>query len=130
MTGFRAMLIDTDVLIDYFKGVSEAVDFIETHIDQVALSAITVAELYQGVRDGKERAALDSFISAVSVFSVTEEIGILAGLFRRQYKPSHGVGLADCLIAATAQGNHTQLITLNTKHFPMLESVSKPYEKN
>ncbi|EKD91792.1 MAG: hypothetical protein ACD_29C00373G0001, partial [uncultured bacterium] len=38
----------------------------------------------------------------------------------------HGTGLADAIIAATALHNELELVTLNTRHFPMLKTV-KPY---
>lgn len=123
------MLVDTDILIDYFKDLPEAVDFVEANIDQIAISSITVAELYQGVRDGTEREALDDFISAVRVLNIDLSIGKIGGLFRRQYKGSHNSGLADCLIAATANENRVPLKSLNTKHFPMLTDVEAPYPR-
>lgn len=123
------MLVDTDILIDYLKGLPEAVEFIEANIDRIAISSITVAELYQGVRDGLERQALDDFVSAIRVLDVDCLIGIAAGLYRRQYKPSHNLGLADCLIAATANQHHLPLMSLNTKHFPMVAIAEAPYAK-
>lgn len=124
------MLVDTDIVIDYLRDVPEAVDFVEANIDQITISAITVAELYQGVRDGAEREVLDVFLSAISVLDTCLSIGRNAGLFRRQYKPSHNPGLADCLIAATAVEHGIPLKTLNTKHFPMLKDVDAPYSKS
>ncbi len=123
------MLVDTDIIIDYLRDVREAIEFIETNIDQIAISSITVAELYQGVRDGAERDVLDVFLSAISVLHTDLSIARNAGLYRRQYKPSHNPGLADCLIAATAVEHGIPLKTLNTKHFPMLEDVDAPYSK-
>lgn len=123
------MLVDTDILIDYFRGIPESIDFVERELDQISVSVISVAELYQGVRDGRERTALESFLSAVTVLSTDFEIGKRAGLYRREYKGSHNTGLADCLIAATAAEQKIPLRTLNTKHFPMLRDVLAPYEK-
>ena len=42
------MLVDTDILVDYIKDLTDAVEFVEAHIDQIFVSAITIAELYQG----------------------------------------------------------------------------------
>jgi predicted nucleic acid-binding protein len=42
---------------------------------------------------------------------------------------SHNVGLADALIAATAESRQAALVTLNIKHFPMLANVVVPYQK-
>jgi predicted nucleic acid-binding protein len=39
------------------------------------------------------------------------------------------VGLADALIAATATQRQVPLVTLNRKHFPMLQDVIVPYHK-
>jgi predicted nucleic acid-binding protein len=124
------MLIDTDILIDYLRGHPSSVSFIEQHIDDLVVSAVSVAELYQGVREGHERTKLSRMISAFTVLPLTQEIAETAGLFRRDYRDSIGCGLADCMIAATASEHHLVLATLNDKHFRMLSSVTKPYTKS
>jgi predicted nucleic acid-binding protein len=124
------MLIDTDILIDYLRGHPSAVSFIERNIDDLFVSAVSVAGLYQGVREGHERTKLSRMISAFAVLPLTQEIAETAGLFRRDYRDSIGCGLADCMIAATASEHHLALATLNEKHFTMLGSVTKPYIKS
>jgi predicted nucleic acid-binding protein len=124
------MLIDTDILIDYLRGHPNAVSFIEQNIDDLVVSAVSVAELYQGVREGHERTKLSRMISALTVLPLTHEIAETAGIFRRDYRDSIGCGLADCMIAATASEHHLALATLNDKHFRMLSSVTKPYIKS
>jgi predicted nucleic acid-binding protein len=66
------LLIDTDVLIDYLRDQAEAVSYLESLTEPLLISAITVAELYAGVRDGMERAALDAFIRAFEIATVDE----------------------------------------------------------
>src|ERR1700722_11939301 len=124
-----ASLIDTDVLIDYLKGHSDAVSFIEENLSEAFLSVLTVAELYQGVRDGKERIKLARTLSEFSVLPVTQDIAERGGLFSRDFRKSHRSGLADCLIAATADSHGLSLITLNVKHYPMFEGLEAPYHK-
>jgi hypothetical protein len=121
------LLIDTDVLIDYLRGKQEAVDYVDNLTAPLFLSVITVAELYAGVRDGAERTKLDAFINAFSTVPLDREIGVTGGLYRRDYGKSHGTGLADALIAATARLHSLTLVTLNKKHFPMLTSIIVPY---
>jgi predicted nucleic acid-binding protein len=123
------LLIDTDVLIDYLRANSQAVDFLENLTQLLLISSITVAELYAGVREGKEKTALDNFISVFEVVPIDEKIATLGGLYRRDYGKSHGVGLADALIAATAKVKQAKLVTLNQKHFPMLTDLIIPYKK-
>lgn len=51
------------------------------------------------------------------------------GLYKKEYAPSHGVGLADALLAATAAAENAELITLNVKHYPMIEGLKPAYSK-
>ncbi len=124
------LLIDTDVIIDYLRGRAVAVAYLESVVEPMLISLITVAELYSGVRDGQERTALDTFIAAFTLVAVDESIAVQGGLYRHDYGKSHGVGLADALIAATAEAQGATLVTLNQKHFPMLASVVVPYVKS
>lgn len=123
------VLIDTDVLIDYLRGRAEAVSYLENLTGQLLISAVTVAELYAGVREGAERVALEQFVSAFQMVPVDDVIAAAGGLIRRDYGKSHGVGLADAIIAATAEVRKANLVTLNRKHFPMLANVIVPYQK-
>lgn len=123
------LLIDTDVLIDYLRGNYQAINYLEKLTELLFISSITVAELYAGVREGAERKALDIFICAFEIVPIDQEIAILGGLYRRDYGKSHGVGLADALIAATAQSKQAILVTLNQKHFNYLTKIIVPYQK-
>lgn len=124
-----AVLIDTDVLIDYLRDVPQAARFIEDDRPRCLVSVISVAELYAGVRDGEERQALDAFLSTFEVVPVDHAIAEIGGLYRRDYYRSHGVSLADALIAATASIRGASLVTLNRKHFPMISNIDVPYRK-
>lgn len=123
------LLIDTDVLIDYLRDRAEAVSYLESLTESLLVSVITVAELYAGVREGAERMKLDEFIRAFEIVPVDREVAIRGGLYRRDYMKSHNVGLADALIAATAESRQAALVTLNSKHFPMFANVVVPYQK-
>jgi len=126
--GDRLRPIDTDVLIDYLRGQPEAIAYLEGLTDPLLVSAVTVAELYAGVREGADRKALENFLIPFLVVPVDEAIARQGGLYRRDFGKSHGTGLADALIAATAELRHATLVTLNKKHFPML-TVLVPYQK-
>jgi predicted nucleic acid-binding protein len=38
-----------------------------------------------------------------------------------------GIGLGDCLVAATAEQLGLELATLNVRHFPMFEDLQPPF---
>jgi predicted nucleic acid-binding protein len=123
------MLTDTDILIDYLRGERESEAFVESNVNRICLSAITVAELYQGVKGARERGYVDALVSGFTILPITEEIAREAGLLCKQYRKSHGSGLADCLVAATALLHSLPLRSLNLKHFPMVEDAEAPYRK-
>lgn len=125
----RPLLVDADVLIDYLRGVPESVACLRSQADRVVLSAIVVAELYAGVKGDAEQETLDEVVSCWRVVPVTPEIARAAGLLKRDYGRSHGVGLADAILAATAQAEGADLCTLNVKHYPMLKGLRPPYTK-
>ena len=123
------LLLDTDVLIDYLHGQSDAVAFLRKSRRRLCVSAVTVAELHVGVRDDLERQVLDRFLELMEVVAITPDIARQGGLWRRDYGKSHGTGLMVALIAASAEMSGCTLATLNEKHFPMLEAVLVPYRK-
>jgi len=123
-----SLLLDTDVLVDYFRGRFEALAFLRARSEPILISTITVAELYAGLREGEERRGVERFLDVVEVIPVDAAIARKGGLYCRDYGPSHNVGLADALIAATAEVHQAKLVTLNARHFPMLE-VEVPYCK-
>ena len=125
----RPILLDTDVLVDFFRGREKAVAFINTYNACIILSSIVVAELYAGVKGDAEQAALKDFVSLFRVVPVTAEIGRAGGLYKRDYGKSHGVGLADAILVATAEAENAELKTLNIKHYPMLKGLRPAYSK-
>jgi len=125
----KRLLLDTDVLIDFLRGQPQAVQLLEDTDCEFHVSAVSVAELYVGVRDGREREVLDQLMGLLRTIEISTEIARQAGLWRREYGKSHGTGIIDALIAACADALQIPLATLNVKHFPMLPNVSAPYRK-
>ena len=123
-----ACLIDTDVLIDFLRGHAAAAEWLQTLRSQPLVSVITIAELRAGMRAGEEH-ALAGLFDALVKLPVDEQIARHAGDLRREFGPSHGTGLADALIAACAIRHKARLITLNVKHYPMLNDLVPPYLK-
>jgi predicted nucleic acid-binding protein len=125
----RPILLDTDVLVDFFRGQSKAVAFINAHSDRIILSAVVVAELFAGAKGSAEEGSLEEFVSLFRVVPVNVEIAKAGGLYKSKFGKSHGVGLADAILAATAEAENAELKTLNTKHYPMLRGLAPAYEK-
>jgi predicted nucleic acid-binding protein len=95
----------------------------------MGVSALTMAELHAGVRDGEERDQLAELLSIFNQIPVDPETAAEGGLLRRDFGRSHGTGLIDAILAATALKYGLRLVTLNDKHYPMLPDVVVPYRK-
>lgn len=72
---------------------------------------------------------MQEFVSLFRVVPVNADIGKAGGLYKRDYGKSHGVGLADAILAATAEAENAELKTLNTRHYPMLKNLKPAYLK-
>ena len=122
------VLLDSDILIDYLRGLSAARNYFKS-VDAAAISVVSVTELVSGARNDEEEAAMNELFSTMHIVGVDEKIAREAGRLRRQFLRSHNVETADALIAATSILHRLQLVTLNRRHYPMLADVLVPYRK-
>ncbi|HWG37449.1 MAG TPA: type II toxin-antitoxin system VapC family toxin [Terriglobales bacterium] len=119
------MLLDSDVLIEVSRGRDRATvaawqSLAAIHDAAIATTAVNIAELMRGVRAAEEL-QLSQILGTLTCIELDREIGERAGLYMRQYAPSHGLEVPDALVAATAALHRFALWTRNRKHFPMPE---------
>lgn len=114
------VLIDSDVAIDYLRGVQSVMQLVNKlwQSGDAALSVLSVYELTAGMRD-KEKSSTLNFIAACTILDVTPEIALKGADMYRKYR-AKGITLAplDCLIAATALVKGFKIATRNVKHYP------------
>lgn len=122
-------LLDTDIVIEYLRGSDKAAEYLEGLAGELLLSTISVAELWSGVKGEKEKQALDQFLLAFRLVAVDEGIAKNGGILRQEYARSHGIGLADAIIAATALQEEAKLISFNARHYPMIEELEIPFDR-
>jgi predicted nucleic acid-binding protein len=120
-------LLDSTVLIHLLRDRAEAVEFVHGLRERSFLSTLVVGEVFSGIREGRERLAMERWMSFSRIVPVTTDLAREGGLIARQYRRSHGTGLADGILAATAVYLGATLVTSNVRHFPMLPDVHKPY---
>lgn len=59
---------------------------------------------------------------------VDHSVAWRAGELRRTYRRSHAaIGIADYLIAASAEVHGCELATLDVKHYPMFDGLVRPF---
>jgi predicted nucleic acid-binding protein len=119
-------LLDTSVLIDVLRASPAATAWL-TGLDEVPLcSEVTRAELLRGMRSPER--ATERLLQGVRWAPVDEAVSRRAGELGRRYRASHnGLGVADLLIAATAEIYGAELATGNVRDFPMFPRLSPPY---
>lgn len=117
-------LLDTDILIDYFKLKEEATGFIGSLLNKqlMAISVLSIAELRAGWTPQLAAQHLPRLYDLFVIEPVIPSIAAQAGTWQQEYKPK-GVTLhtVDALIAATAYFHGFCLVTKNTKDYPMPE---------
>ena len=115
------MIFDTDVLIWFFRGVGNAKDLIESEPNPT-ISIVSLMELIQGAKSLSELKAIRRFFPAYGfrVIPINESISHLALTLMEEHSLSHGLQLADALIAATARETASTLATANVRHFRVI----------
>jgi len=119
-----AVLIDTSVLIEFLRRKPRAValfrDLSARHIN-LAISSVSVAELYGGIRLGEET-KVARMIESLDCLPLTTSIAKQAGLIRaEQRRLGRTFALDDMMIGATAIAFGFPLITDNRKDFEIPE---------
>ena len=118
------MLIDSDVLVWRTRGHIGATKRFHA-IGAWRISAITYMELARGCRNKFELARLKRALKAdrAEILQVTPEVSRRACDIIDQLALSHGVGLADALIGATAIVHGLPLLSANAKHFRPMDEL-------
>ncbi len=81
------------------------------------------------MRGDPEQETLAELLSFCRIVPVTSDFAKAGGLLKREFGKSHGVGVADAVVAATAQMENLELATLNVKHYPMIKGLRPAYQK-
>ncbi len=119
------VLCDTDVIIEFFKGNVSAKNILENDIspENIALSSISVMELYFGAKSKKELILIKKFLSNFEISRLNEEITDLSLSLIEIYSKSHGLKIPDALIVATSIYNKIPLFTYNKKDFNFIKEL-------
>ena len=123
-------LIDTDWVIHYLNGHKEIVAmFSSLEKGRLAMSVISLAELYEGVYYSKDpernEEALIGFLSGVSILGVEEAICKIFGRERgRLRKQGAIIGDFDLIIASTCLHYGLTLLSNNRKHYERIGGLT------
>ena len=123
MTMLARALVDSNIVIDWLRGVPEAATELRRY-RHVCASIITRIEVLAGVApSGHERVA--ELMAPIEFMPLDIETADLAAAIRYQRR----IKVPGAIIQATAQRHQLMLVTRNTKDFPAsLPGVRVPYQ--
>jgi hypothetical protein len=123
------MIFDTDVLIWYLRGNKKATGLID-RIGAFEISAVSYMEILHGLRNKTELRSWKEYIKArgVQVLLIDHDVTTKAIYWTEEYGLSHGLRLADALIAATADVYGKELLTGNMSDYRFIPGLTlKPF---
>src|SRR4051812_17430016 len=97
-------LVDTDILIDFFRQKSAAADYLDS-VTNWSYSIATAMELFAGAKDKKELREMEKFLKAYAQIPLSEDLGYRALDIIKTYAKADGLDPIDAVLAATAIAN-------------------------
>jgi len=121
----RMILCDTNILIEFYRGRADVMTaFSSIGVSNLAVSVVTVGELFYGARDKRELRSLREHLSLLTQIAIDEEISDLYLGLLEKYALSHRLSIPDALIAATALRHAMPLYTLNIRDFRYISGLA------
>lgn len=122
-------LLDTDTCIYWLKGVQSVREHLEAiGMDQIAISTITVGELYFGAYNSAKVAEnltrAETFVKQLAVLPLNDAALKTFGQIKADLrKQGQVVADFDLLIASTALAEARILVTNNTRHYARIPGI-------
>ena len=118
------LLIDTDIFIDYLKGISSAKAVFRSGDIDIYCSVLTKKELLNkpGLKDS-ERKRIISIFRGLKTISIDSDISLKYSVLLDKYHVSY-LQPPDAIVAATAWSKKLPLLTRNKRHFSYIEEIS------
>ena len=117
------LLIDTDIFIDYLKGMSPAKAVFRSRDIDIYCSILTKKELLSkpGLKDS-ERKKIISILRDLKTISIDPDISLKYSDLLAKYHDNR-LQPPDAIIAATAWSKKLPLLTRNRRHFSYIEEI-------
>jgi tRNA(fMet)-specific endonuclease VapC len=120
------IVIDTDVIIDFFVDIAPGAEVVSELIsrEEAALTSVSVFELYAGVKGKRRLRQIETLIRDLVIFPLDVVEAAMAGKIYTQLKSKgQSIGTHDIFIASICIGNALPLYTRNVDHFSRIEGI-------
>ncbi len=125
-------IVDTDVMIDVFRGLQPAVDWLNSlENEEILLPGYVAMELFQGCEDKEQRRKVENNLNNFSIKWPSPEVCNRALSNYSKYNLSHSLGMIDALIGQLSVSLDLPLYTFNEKHYEVIPDLKtvQPYQK-
>jgi len=118
------ILVDTDIIIDYLKGVKSARDLFRSEAVDIYCSILSRKELFSmpGLREA-EKKRITELLSRIKVLRIDSDIHSKYMKLLTLYGESQ-TSMVDYVMAATAWAKNLPLMTRNRKHFKHIKEIT------
>jgi predicted nucleic acid-binding protein len=114
-------LVDTNVFSRVFTGDKAVKESIETlHAD---VCTVVYVECLQGSKSNREKRIVEGYLARFEFSHLTSDISTRTIDLIRTYSNTHGLLLADALIAATCLEGDLTRVTYNVKDFHFIQDL-------
>jgi predicted nucleic acid-binding protein len=124
------MLLDSDVMVDVTRGHAPATAWLASaRTTPLGLAGLAAMELLQGCRNLTDQRRVEKRMQSFPRHWPTPADCHRGYQDFASYRLSHGLGLIDALIGATAVGCGETLATFNVKHYAVIAGLTtvQPY---
>jgi tRNA(fMet)-specific endonuclease VapC len=110
---------DTDVLVDFLRGVGEAERVrLELRTGRLCTTTIAAFELWAGAGSQQQMAAVEALLGALSILPLDLASARRAGEIQRDLaRKGEVIGMADSLISGICLEHEAILLTRNRGHY-------------
>ena len=119
------VLVDTNVIIEAFKGAQETIELLErTGLKNLVASTITQMELYIGALNKNELNLIRNRLRNIKILDINKKISQKSAELVYNYSKSHNLDIPDSIIAATALIHNIPLLTYNLRDFRFIPDLN------
>ena len=121
----KQILCDANIWIDFYKDDPGIIGNLKAiGQDNLAINTVILAELIQGARNKKKANKILADARSINMYKIDTQISDICIDLLCSYSLSHGLRVADAIIAATALYHNIELYTLNIKDFKFIKNLN------
>lgn len=119
------VVVDADVMIEVLRKNPVVASYLRNDIGafNIALSAITIAEIQQGATNKENLLQINRLLKQYIILPIDHHISNIFSSLVQKYVLSHNTDIGDTFVAATALHYQLPLLTINYKHYKHIPSL-------